>query len=319
MRPGHRMGAIMPQRPPGPHGLLVLDKPAGITSHDLVARTRRALGTRKVGHAGTLDPMATGVMVIGVGDATRLLTYFVGDDKDYLATIRLGATTTTEDAEGDLLARAAAGRAAALSDASIAAAMAELTGEIDQVPSAVSAIKVDGVRSYRRVRDGEEVALPPRRVTISEFALLHDSVGDPAGTTRDLEVRVTCSSGTYVRALARDLGAALGVGAHLSALRRTRVGALTIEQAHDIGDPLLVDELLPPARAAGARFPVLDADAAMAADLRHGKRVPVPDGLAGTTGPIAAIDSDGALIGLVRADGPLTRTLMNLPQREPES
>lgn len=306
----------MPQRPDGPHGLLLLDKPGGITSHDLVARTRRALGTRKVGHAGTLDPMATGLMVLGVGDATRLLTYIVGDDKEYLATIRLGETTTTEDAEGAPLERAGIGRSAALGSPAISSAIAELTGEISQIPSAVSAIKVDGVRAYRRVRDGEEVTLAPRRITVSEFALLHDDGGDPGGTTRDLDVRVGCSSGTYVRALARDLGAALGVGAHLRALRRTRVGPFTLTQASDVDDPQLSEALVAPAAAARMRFPVLNADVATATALRHGQRVPIPESLHEISGPIVTLDPDGVMIGLVRAEDGLTRTLMNLPQRD---
>src|ERR687894_100191 len=194
-------------------GLVVVDKPAGFTSHDVVARLRRILGTRKIGHAGTLDPMATGVLVCGVGRGTKLLGHLALDGKAYTATIRLGATTTTDEAE--------------VTDAAVAAGLAALTGPILQVPSAVSAIKVDGRRAYARVRAGEQVVLPARPVTVSAFTLL-------ARRGADLDVAVECSSGTYVRALARDLGAALGVGGHLTALRRTRVGPFRLAHARTL-------------------------------------------------------------------------------------
>src|SRR5215211_4699006 len=203
-------------------GLVVIDKPTGWTSHQVVGRVRRLLGTRKVGHAGTLDPMATGVLIIGIGKATRLLGYLTLSDKSYEATIRLGISTITDDAEGEVIA---AGGAAGLADAEIDGAMAKLRGDILQVPSAVSAIKINGVRSYRRVRAGQTVELPERPVTIGRFDLLRRrrllANGVPC---IDLDVVVECSSGTYVRALARDLGAVLGVTGHLIALRRTRVG-----------------------------------------------------------------------------------------------
>jgi tRNA pseudouridine55 synthase len=202
-------------------GLVVVDKPAGLTSHDVVSRLRRILGTRKVGHAGTLDPMATGVLVCGVGRGTKLLGHLALDTKAYAATIRLGATTSTDDAQGETMASTDAG---AVSDAAVAAGMAALTGAIEQVPSSVSAIKVDGQRAYARVRAGEQVVLAARPVTVSAFTLL-------ARRGDDLDVLVDCSSGTYVRALARDLGAGLGVGGHLTALRRTRVGPFTLDQA----------------------------------------------------------------------------------------
>ena len=197
-----------------PDGLLVVDKPAGWTSHDVVGRCRRLAGTKKVGHAGTLDPMATGVLVLGVGRATRLLGHLALTDKAYDATIRLGATTVTDDAEGEVVEQR---DASGVSDEALAAAMAALTGPLSQVPSSVSAVKVDGVRSYARVRAGQAVELAPRSVVVSRFAL-RDRRGP------DVDVTVACTSGTYVRALARDLGAALGVGGHLTALRRTRVG-----------------------------------------------------------------------------------------------
>lgn len=214
-------------------GLILVDKPGGWTSHDVVARVRRLAGTRKVGHAGTLDPMATGLLILGLNSSTRLLTYIVGADKEYLATIRLGATTTTDDAEGDVVTEADPPAVAAVSDEDIARGIRALTGEIEQVPSAVSAIKVDGKRAYARVRAGEEVVLQARAVTIAEFELLAARrLPDPATPVAiELDVRVVCSSGTYIRSLARDLGADLGVGGHLTALRRTRVGPFEVREA----------------------------------------------------------------------------------------
>ena len=206
-------------------GLLLVDKPSGWTSHDVVARIRRVCGTRRVGHAGTLDPMATGVLVLGVGRATKLLTFLVGCDKGYAATVRLGESTVTDDAEGDVVASA---DASDVSRAAIDAAVAGLTGAIQQVPSSVSAIKIDGQRSYARVRSGEDVKLAARPVTVSRFAVLDVRT---AGTGLDVDIEVEVSSGTYVRALARDLGSALGVGGHLTALRRTRVGRYAIADA----------------------------------------------------------------------------------------
>src|SRR3954447_13000874 len=215
-------------------GLVVVAKPGGLTSHDVVARLRRILRTRKVGHAGTLDPMATGVLVCGVGRGTKLLGHLALDTKAYTATIRLGAATTTDDAEGEVVSSA---DASDVPDAAVTAGIAALTGAIEQVPSSVSAIKVGGRRAYAMVRAGEHVELPARPVTVSEFVLLdRRAVGGGAGGggAVDLDVRVECTSGTYVRALARDLGAALGVGGHLTALHRTRVGPFTIEQARTL-------------------------------------------------------------------------------------
>jgi tRNA pseudouridine55 synthase len=287
-------------------GILLLDKPQGPTSHDLVARTRRALGTRKVGHAGTLDPMATGLMILGVDSSTRLLTYLVGLDKEYTATIRLGQSTTTDDAEGEVVTE---GDASAVTDAAIAAAIGPLTGEIAQVPSTFSAIKVDGRRAYDRARAGEAVELKSRTVTVSEFEVL-DTRRD--GALLDLDVRVAVSSGTYVRALARDLGAALGVGGHLTALRRTRIGPFAIGDAVD-PDGDLAAALIPPAEVAGILFPTatMDADAALA--LGQGKRIPV----AVEDAPIvAAIGPDGRLIGLISVREGLSRVLVNFPTSE---
>ncbi|HZG91277.1 MAG TPA: tRNA pseudouridine(55) synthase TruB [Pseudonocardia sp.] len=273
-----------------PSGLVVVTKPAGLTSHDVVARLRRILRTRKVGHAGTLDPMATGVLVCGVGRGTKLLGHLALDTKAYLATIRLGAATTTDDAEGEAVSRT---DATGVADAAIAAGIAALSGSIEQVPSSVSAIKVDGRRAYALVRAGEQVVLPARPVTVSEFALLGRRDGD---TTVDLDVRVDCSSGTYVRALARDLGAALGVGGHLTALHRTRVGPFTEEHARTLqqleADPVLT---LPLDRAVDVAFPRRDVDDALAADLSHGRPLPV----AGLTGTYGVFGPAGRAVALV--------------------
>lgn len=274
-------------------GLIVVDKPGGMTSHDVVARIRRLARTRRVGHGGTLDPMATGVLVIGVGRATRLLTYVIGAGKSYAATIRLGQATVTDDAEGEVVATTPAG---AVTDDGVRAALAALTGEIDQVPSAVSAIKINGQRAYKRVRDGEAVELPARRVTVSRLDVraIRRDVPDVV----DVDVDVTCSSGTYIRALARDAGAALGVGGHLTALRRTAVGGFTLAEAATLDQ---LEERAPdvvnlPLDAAAARFfPRRDATADEARVLSHGG----PLAPAGITGPYAVFDPAGGLIAIV--------------------
>ena len=267
-------------------GLVVVDKPAGWTSHDVVARVRRLASTSKVGHAGTLDPMATGVLVLGIGRATKLLTYVVGHAKTYDATIRLGEATVTDDAEGDVVA---AVDASGVTDEAIAAAVATLTGDILQRPSSVSAIKVDGKRAYARVRGGEDVELKERPVTVSRFDV-HEV--RRAGAVVDLDVTVDVSSGTYVRALARDLGAALGVGGHLTALRRTSVGDIGLPMARtledlgavvDGGDPLPRIGL---AEAAAATLPVLEVSEEQATALGFGQWIDAP-GLAGTAVAIA--------------------------------
>jgi tRNA pseudouridine55 synthase len=266
----------------------VVDKPPGLTSHDVVGRVRRLAGTRKVGHAGTLDPMATGVLVLGINRATRLLTFLVGADKEYLATIRLGVATSTDDAEGEVTAVA---DASAVTPDRLAGPIAALTGDICQVPSSVSAIKVDGRRAYARVRAGEQVDLPARPVTVSRFELLAQRRDEAAGTV-DLDVLVACSSGTYVRALARDLGLALGVGGHLTALRRTRVGPYELAVARTLEQLGEQFEVLPMAQAAATAFPVWTLDADSAARLLHGQRLPataaagypVPDDPAGAGG-----------------------------------
>ncbi len=262
-------------------GLLVVDKPAGITSHQVVSRARRALGTRKIGHAGTLDPMATGVLVLGVGRATRLLGHLALDDKAYDATIRLGQTTTTDDADGELVT---APGAAGLAPDRVVDAVAGFRGEIQQVPATVSAIKVGGRRAYALARRGEEVELAPRPVTVTRFDVLACRPGTvDGGGVLDVDVTVECSSGTYVRALARDLGAALGVGGHLTALRRTRVGPFTLASATwdaELGDlppdGRLPVPLLDPADAARLAFPCVTVTADQARDVAHGRPLGVP-------------------------------------------
>lgn len=288
-------------------GILLLDKPQGWTSHDVVARTRRLAGTRKVGHAGTLDPMATGLLLLGIDSATRLLTYMVGLDKEYFATIRLGANTTTDDAEGETLESAHPASVAAITDDAIEARLALLRGDIEQVPSTVSAIKVDGKRAYALARAGEEVVLKKRPVTVSAFELLGE---ERVEGFLDLRVRVECSSGTYIRALARDLGAALGVGGHLTALRRTRIGPFRVEDAHELETVVVAESAMSPADAASALFEVLPLDEQQALELGQGKRPEIPERHGG---PFAAIDATGRLVGLAEVRGGKARVLVNFP------
>ncbi|WP_334147344.1 tRNA pseudouridine(55) synthase TruB [Microbacterium sp.] len=290
-------------------GILLVDKPAGLTSHDVVARTRRAFGTRKVGHAGTLDPMATGLLVIGIEGATRLLTYVVGADKTYEATIRLGQRTSTDDAEGEIVTAAPSDAWEHVSPERIAAGIAALSGPISQVPSSVSAIKVDGRRAYDRVRAGEEVVLAARDVVVSRFDLLAERSGDGY---LDLDVIVDCSSGTYIRSLARDLGAGLGVGGHLTALRRTRVGPFEVADAVSI-DALEGAATLTAGAAAARILQALPVTAEEARDLRHGKRlVGQAERLDGAIA--AAIDEQGDLVGIVEKRGADLKSAMNMPE-----
>lgn len=290
-------------------GILLVDKPGGLTSHDVVGRTRRAFGTRKVGHAGTLDPMATGLLVIGIEGATRLLTYVVGADKTYLATIRLGQATTTDDAEGEITARAEPGAVDAVTSGQVTEGISALTGEISQVPSSVSAIKVDGRRAYDRVRAGEEFELKARAVTVSRFTVSAERRGDGI---LDLDVIVDCSSGTYIRALARDLGESLGIGGHLTSLRRTRIGPFEVSDAVGI-EELHGARTLTAAEAASRLMQSLDVSADDARDLRHGKRLTgqatrLEENLA------AAIDPDHALVGIVEKRGRDLKSAMNMPE-----
>jgi tRNA pseudouridine55 synthase len=288
-------------------GLVVVDKPPGLTSHDVVARIRGLAGTRRVGHAGTLDPMATGVLVVGVERATRLLTYLVGADKEYLATIRLGVVTVTDDAQGAVLSRV---DASCLDTPSIVAGVAALTGEILQVPSAVSAVKVDGRRAYARVRSGEAVELAARPVTVTSFEVLARREADDEGVpVVDLDVRVACSSGTYVRALARDLGEGLGVGGSLAALRRTRVGPYRLEQARTLEALAQGFSVVPMAKAARLAFPARELSDDEARRLAHGVRLPAV-GLG--PAPVAAFAPDGALVAVVSEEGGVARPLVVL-------
>jgi tRNA pseudouridine55 synthase len=281
-------------------GLLIVDKPSGWTSHDVVAKIRKLAGTKRVGHAGTLDPMATGVLVVGVEKATRLLGYLALAEKEYAATIRLGQTTDTDDADGALIGSVPVTK---IGDAELQRAVSALTGEITQVPPGFSAIKVDGQRSYRLARAGRPPRLEARTVTVREFAI--DAV-HPAAEVVDVDARVTCSSGTYIRALARDLGAALGVGAHLTALRRTRVGPYLASQARTL-DQLAADPaVIPLASAAAAAFPRRDLTQAQAGALAHGGRLE-----ASGTGeqPVAAFAPDGTLVALLTDAGGHARPL----------
>jgi tRNA pseudouridine55 synthase len=281
---------------PGAGGLVIVDKSAGMTSHDVVARIRRLANTRKVGHAGTLDPMATGVLVVGTERSTRLLGYLSGGNKTYAATIRLGVATDTDDAMGASISTA---DATGVGNDAIAAGIAALTGDIEQVPSTISAIKVDGKRAYHRARAGEEVELAARAVRVGRFAVLATRrAGDelPAGAI-DLDVEVDCSTGTYIRALARDLGAALGVGGHVTALRRTRVGPFEVGQARTLEQLAENVDIVPLAVAARAIFPVRELDAVAARIVGNGGWIPAQD--PPDAGPVAGFAPDGQLVALL--------------------
>lgn len=274
-------------------GLIVVDKPGGMTSHDVVARLRRIVGTRRVGHAGTLDPMATGVLVVGVGTATRLLHHLVLTDKVYGATIRLGCSTVTDDAEGSVLIETST---AAVTEDAVRTAVRGFVGDLEQVPSAVSAVKVDGRRAYDRVRAGEQVELAARSVHVARFDVL--ALRRPGPDVLDVDVDVECSSGTYVRALARDLGATLGVGGHLTALRRTRVGPFHLAAARSLDELAELDDpvTLPLPAAVRAAMPVRDVTADEARELSFGRALDPSgdDGVRGALGP------DGSVIALLR-------------------
>ncbi|ASK66600.1 tRNA pseudouridine(55) synthase TruB [Brachybacterium avium] len=309
-----------------PHGILLVDKAPERTSHDVVARVRWLLGTKKVGHAGTLDPMATGLLVLGVGQGTRLLTYLVGLDKTYRARIRLGRATTTDDREGEPLGDVV--DAAALTEAEIEQSLTALRGDIAQVPSTVSAIKIDGRRAYARARAGEDVELAARPVRVSRFEVTGRSVDGPF---LDLDSVIDCSSGTYVRALARDLGAAHGVGGHLTALRRTAVGPFAVQDARHVPARGEGDDVELPLHGLGtiaARvLPTLAVDDEQAAGLGTGRRIrsdaaptaaPLPEpfpgkDLAAQPRPVAALDTAGHLIAILAEEGSSWRPLMVVP------
>lgn len=265
-----------------------MDKPAGMTSHDVVSRVRREFGTRKVGHAGTLDPMATGVLILGIERGTKFLAHIVTATKAYNATISLGASTTTDDFEGEIISQTSA---AHITDAEILSAIANLTGDIMQKPAKVSAIKIDGKRAYQRVRDGEDVDIPARPVTVNRFEVL-----ESRQSPREVDVVVECSSGTYIRSLARDLGEALGVGGHLTALRRTEVGPFSLDDASPLDSmelSLNLDE------AVVRCYPRLDVTAEESHKLAMGQWLE-PRGVKGT---YAAVGPDGRSIALVKEKG----------------
>ncbi|MGN6161294.1 MAG: tRNA pseudouridine(55) synthase TruB [Marmoricola sp.] len=279
-------------RPSTESGLVIVDKPAGITSHDVVSRVRRLAGTRKVGHAGTLDPMATGVLVVGVNRATRLLGHLMLTEKSYDATVRLGRTSSTDDAEGDLGEPVDVGH---LTEDAIREAFATQVGDILQRPTAVSAIKIDGQRAYARVRAGEDVAIPARPVTIHELTVC-------AIRGADVEISVRCSSGTYIRAIARDVGHALGVGGHLTALRRTAVGPYTVAAARTLEDLSEQFTLVSIADAARAAFPSIELTDHQAADVRVGRRLDLTlDALTAVFAP------DGEFMALYEPSGQSAR------------
>ena len=273
-------------------GLVLIDKPTSWTSHDVVAKVRKAVGTKKVGHAGTLDPLATGLLVLGIESGTKLLTFLVGADKTYEATIRLGQQTISDDSESGVIKSADPDEIAKISDEDVAREIAKLTGVIMQTPSSVSAIKVDGKRAYDLVRAGEEVQLKSREVKIHSFEIL--SFTRVSGFL-DLQVRVECSSGTYIRALARDLGNLLGVGGHITALRRTKVGHFDVTEANSIEE---LDELRVTGLATAAKqlFPVIELTDSEVTDLIHGKRIP---GKTEVTGIAAGLSKSGKLVAVL--------------------
>lgn len=291
-------------------GLVLIDKPSDWTSHDVVAKLRKIAGTRRVGHAGTLDPMATGLLVLGINSATKLLTFLVGEDKTYFATIRLGAQTITDDKESEFISVAESQKIESLDKNAIESALQEFRGVIQQVPSSVSAIKVDGQRAYAKVRSGDEVKLAARSVTISKFEIIGEPklVEDEGQAFLDVDVVVDCSSGTYIRALARDLGNRLQVGGHLTALRRTRIGSYTIDQAQSLTElspeTLSVIDI---SESAKQQFAVRTLSAQEVIDLRHGKRLKANGEGAE---PFAGVDATGKLIAMLTVSGKDVKSLV---------
>ncbi|NCW42397.1 MAG: tRNA pseudouridine(55) synthase TruB, partial [Actinobacteria bacterium] len=281
-------------------GIALIDKQQGFTSHDVVAKLRKLLGTKKIGHAGTLDPMATGLLLMGVGAGTKLMQFLSGLDKTYLATIRLGASSSTDDAQGEL---GELRDASQVSREQLETEILKLTGNIEQVPSSVSAIKVDGKRAYDLVRAGEEVVLKSRRVTVSRFEI----VGEPLVVEKylDINVEVDCSSGTYIRALARDLGDALGVGGHLTALRRTRIGSFEVSNAREIAqEPTLVTNL----EVLKTLMPEVAISPQQEIDLRHGKRLALE--ISGTS----CATANGRLVAVIEPVGSEAKSSVVFPE-----
>jgi tRNA pseudouridine55 synthase len=303
---------VSPRRPDAdvPPGLLLVDKAPGMTSHDVVARARRVLSVRRVGHAGTLDPMATGLLILGVGAATRLLGLVGGHDKTYEATIRLGQTTVTDDREGEVLATASA---AHLDEVAVRTALAAQTGPLQQIPSSVSAVKVEGRRSYDRVRAGEVVELAPRSVTV--HALEVHRITRPTPDVVDVDVTVACTAGTYIRAIARDAGAALGVGGHLTVLRRTVSGPFSVDRAAPVEESAAAlvagggVGVLGLTEAATTVFPTRAVTVEEARALTYGQRIPAT----GTPGLHAAVDPDGRLFALVEDAGATAKVTVGFP------
>lgn len=291
-------------------GILLVDKPTGPTSHTVVSAARKALDLKKVGHAGTLDPMASGLLTLGVGPGTKLLTYLVGADKRYTATIRLGQSSSTDDAEGELSDLAPSDDVEAATDEAIRSQLEGMVGQIQQVPSSVSAIKVGGKRAYDLARAGEEVTLPARTVTLHSIHV--GSITRGQGVI-DVDVDVHCSSGTYIRAIARDLGAALGIGGHLTALRRVSVGPFDVADGCGIDD-ISAERLLPLSEVASQVMPALSVTHAQAVELGHGKTVYLegPDGVASDQ-PVACIDEAGRLVAIVSIESGRSRILVGFP------
>lgn len=299
-------------------GLLLVDKPKGVTSHDMVDAARRALHMKRVGHAGTLDPMATGLLIIGFGNGTRLLPYITKDRKAYEATIRLGQATTTEDAEGEITATT---DASGMSEETIQQTIVEhLTGRINQVPSSFSAIKINGRHAYDLAREGEDVQLEPRRIFIESFEVreVRDAVADDGTPLKDVDVRVSCSAGTYIRALARDLGQLLGVGGHLTMLRRTSIGKIYLGGLHyvtahvenrtftnrdgetvtrakavfDLPDDEVCEKTIDTSKAASKTVGLFDISPEDGRDLRMGRRIHVRRGMKNIAAAYVLEDND---------------------------
>ena len=291
-------------------GILLVDKPTGPTSHTVVSAARKSLGLKKVGHAGTLDPMASGLLTLGVGPGTKLLTYLVGADKRYTATIRLGQSSSTDDAEGELSAMAPADEVEAITDEQVHAGLQQMVGQIEQVPSTVSAINVNGKRAYDLARSGEEVTLEARTVTIYSI--------DVGSITRrdgfiDVDVDVHCSSGTYIRAIARDLGQQLGLGGHLTALRRTSVGPFSVADGCSM-ENISAERLRPLAEVAGNVMPVITVTRAQSIELGHGKTLFLenPEGV-GPGSPVACVDEGGRLVAIISIESGRSRILVGFP------
>lgn len=276
-------------------GLLLVDKPAGMTSHDVVSRVRKLAGTKKVGHAGTLDPMATGLLVLGIESGTKLLTFIVGADKTYEATIRLGSSTITDDREGETLKTATPEQLSSVTLNQINLELEKLRGVIQQVPSAVSAIKVNGEKAYERVRAGEVFELKSREVIISRLEV----VGDVRREENfiELDVTVDCSSGTYVRAIARDLGEALGVGGHLTSLRRSRIGSFDVENAMQLEGFEGELPILKSVEAVTSVLPTLEITSEETLAIRQGKRI------AHQLAEITALTCQGVLVAVAESAG----------------